>query len=164
MQLEIRYEKTRCTVNHYYPIFAAAQNSTSRFGIEVPVGIVNTRIDLPRLMTDLIQKVESGNGYDIGIGITYQNAGYFNLRAGFHAWSVPFKPTINLPPDQTNDYVVEDGLLTYCGMYFRSEFGTKYFFIGGGFDISFANKYKADRTYFNNGQLGTRIKIKTNPS
>ncbi|HYF71032.1 MAG TPA: hypothetical protein VD884_23045 [Ohtaekwangia sp.] len=92
-------------------IFAAAQNSTSRFGIEVPLGIVSTRIDLPRLMTDLIQKVESGTGYDIGIGITYQNAGYFNWRGGFHAWSVPFKPTINMPPHQKNDYVVEDRLL-----------------------------------------------------
>jgi hypothetical protein len=129
------------------------QESSARFGIEIPFSQVTTDIDLPRLMMGRIQKVEGGTKYDIGVGMTYQNSGHFNFRTGFHLWKVPFKPTVNRVEDDDKSYVRENGLLTYYGIYLRGEFGNKYFFIGGGFDFSLANEYKADRAYYENDIL-----------
>jgi hypothetical protein len=125
----------------------------TRIGIELPISITNTSIDLPRLLTGQIPAVEGGQGIDIGLGLTYENSNNLNLRGGFHFWNVPFKPTVNVRNNNDDDYVIEDGVLSYYGVYLRAEYGTKFFFIGGGFDFSFANSYKTDREYYENNQL-----------
>lgn len=137
---------------------ANAQNKG--IGVELPISITNTSIDLPRLLTNQITAVEGGSGVDIGIGLTYDNFNNLNLRGGFHFWNAPFKPTVNVGRNNDDDYVIEDGKLSYYGVYLRAEYGTKFFFIGGGFDFSFANSYSADREYYeNNVLIGTESNL-----
>lgn len=119
-------------------------------GIELPIGIMNSKIDLPPLLQGQIPAVEGGIGYDLGLGLTYDNERNLNLRGGFHTWNSPFKPTVYAEEGNENEYVIEDGNLTYFGIYSRLEWGNDYFFIGTGIDFSFFNSYKADRFYYRN--------------
>ncbi|MEM7552007.1 MAG: hypothetical protein AAF363_20155 [Bacteroidota bacterium] len=115
-------------------------------GIEIPFSILSTSVDVPALVT--LDDVEDGSGWRTGLGVSYRTK-KLGLRLGFFRSEIKFNPNI-----ETRDFLVrENGDLTYAGIYIRAEYSIKYFFIGGGFDFSFANNYEASRDFIENGEV-----------
>ncbi len=122
--------------------------SSKGLGVELVMSSTNCEIDLPGLLKDEFSDVKGGKGYNVGLGLTFDNGNNLNLRNGIHVWGLPFIPTII--GESNNESIVEDGKITYHGIYTRIEWGNSFFFIGGGFDIAMVNTYKADRIFYRN--------------
>ncbi|HNP19719.1 MAG TPA: hypothetical protein PKL31_14875 [Fulvivirga sp.] len=116
----------------------------TKIGIEFSFLGTNSNVIVPGLFSSTFDQVESGNGSDIGIGIDVGINEKISFRGGFRYWKWPFIPTVNGEIDNKEVKATETGKLHYYGIYLRLDRTWDYFFITGGFDISFANKFKND--------------------
>jgi len=120
--------------------------------VEIPFSVTQTGVIVPRLMiiNENIINAESGKGREIGIGISTLSKRDFEFRGGIRFWNHPLIAEIDL--GGTN-YAVEIAELKYLGPYFRFNYGTKYFFVGGGFDFSLKNWFSGSREYYDSNTL-----------
>ena len=86
-------------------------------------------------------------GYDFGLGLKFNITHKFKVRGGFHYWNKPFNAeylteAIDYSTGNVLDVVVNEDLdIGYFGLYARTGFEWKHFFIEGGFDFSFTARY-----------------------
>jgi hypothetical protein len=129
-----------------------------KVGIEFSyLGSSNT-IDLPGLLTSTFEKVESGGGSNLSFGLTVKASDDILIRGGLCFISLPFRPTIKGTINNQPAFAKEDGNLNYSGIYLRVDRTWPYFYLTGGFDISFGNSYKSTLETRNaSGTLLSRI-------
>ena len=124
---------------------------------EIPFSFNYANVVVPQLMSETITSGEGGNGIDLGAGLVIKNPDRnFEFRGGIHIWNHPFNTKLRADENDDSDYILENGKLTYTGIYLRFNHARRYFFAGGGVDFSVANSYKGDRTYFENGKEAER--------
>lgn len=129
------------------------------FGLDIPVFITRCYIHVPESLQEEIIDHHGGVGYDIGVGLKIDFSEALNMKFGFHNWNkifnADYKALATDPSgDQVEIVIKENGSFNYLGLYLQMQFNVKYFFIGGGFDISLSKKYKCDyKLYDQSSQL-----------
>jgi hypothetical protein len=131
-------------------------HAQNKFGIDIPFYFSNSIVLVPGAFSTI--EGEGGNGKDIGIGIFLQASENFKFKAGIHFWNKRFNPThtgnFTIDNNDINGKLVEEGNVSYSGIYLLALYETRIAYIGGGFDISFSNSYEADlKAYDSNGNL-----------
>jgi len=120
-------------------------DAQTKIGIEASCLATNTSVDVPGLIKDQGVRASSGFGYFLSFGASVQLGRRWALRLGPQFWKLAFSPKIYLDVYGGDDLIAkETGSLNYSGIYLRADCRWKYFFITGGFDISFHNSYSCD--------------------
>jgi hypothetical protein len=104
----------------------------------------NSTISVPGLMAPMFDQVTSGNGFDFSLGAELGSGEKAKFRGGFKTWAWPFNHTAKGKIDNQEVRATETGHLRYNGIYMKVDRAWKYFFLTGGFDISFSARYKND--------------------
>lgn len=117
---------------------ANAQKTAFRFSYSG----TSSKVVVPRLFSDVFDEAGSGGGNDLSLGFVFGAHKKVSFGVGYRKWKWPFSFTANGTYNNEDVKATESGHLHYSGTYLRIDRNLKHFFFTGGFDISFANKYK----------------------
>jgi hypothetical protein len=118
--------------------------SQSKIGFEFSYSGASTVVSVPGLFADVIKDAESGSGHFLSFGFSFKASEKITLRTGPNFWNLAFSPTVKGTFNNQPAVAKQTGSLSYSGIYLRVDRTWPYFFLTGGFDISFANAYKGD--------------------
>lgn len=126
--------------------------ATANYGCELSLLGSQSLVAVPDAFRGL--EADGGFGTDFGIGMYTISSKGFKVRVGLHRWSKRFEPSYEVDFNDENGHflesgkVVEEGKISYTGMYLIINKMKNNFSFGAGFDLAFANSYKADRKYY----------------
>ena len=120
--------------------------------VETGYHVTNSQIIVPGLFDNAFEEANSEIGNDIHLGIVLGINEDYALRGGIRTWMWPFETITNGEVDNDDVTAFEEGKIRYTGIYLRVDRTWEYFFLTGGFDISFTNSFSGDLRIENNGQ------------
>jgi len=123
-------------------------------GLDVPIFITRSLVDVPLGLRDGITDHSGGVGYDFGLGLNIDFNDNVSLKFGFHKWNKLFSANYNafvedLSGNERGFFIEENGEFNYLGLYLKAHYNFDHFFVGGGFEVSLNKKYNADYIVLN---------------
>lgn len=121
------------------------QFTNSRWGIDIPVMATYSFVNYPDILNYAgVQTKNGGFGYNAGIGARFDLTPSVLLRGGLTFRDKRFNSYYMAVDADTNTYYVnETGDIHYIGLYLMVHYESRNLVMGGGFDFSFANIYRA---------------------
>lgn len=127
----------------------------SRWGIDIPLIASYGFVTYPEQLNAYVITQSNGFGYDVGIGARVNVFPTLIFRTGLHFWNKRFHsyfPAYNPNDNPPQTYLVDEyGTIHYAGIYAIAAYEASNVVIGGGFNFSFWNVYRADYRIKNSG-------------